>query len=133
LILLKKCIIDLYFRIYGKVTLSFISHQNNVEFIILDTKSLDIKNVYNNIGNQPLKFELLNEKPEDYPLGIPMKIYPPYPLAVDEKFTAIIEFSTINSAATQWLSKEQTLSKDYPFVYTQCEAIHCRTLFPCQV
>lgn len=133
MILLKKCIIDLYFRIYGKVTLSFISHQNNVEFIILDTKSLDIKNVYNTSINQPLKFEFIHEKPQDYPLGIPFKIYLPNPLAVDEKFSVNIEFSTINSAAIQWLSKEQTLSKNFPFVYTQCEAIHCRTLFPCQV
>jgi len=34
--------------------------------------------------------------------------------------------------AAQWLDKEQTGSKRYPFFFTQCQAIHARSLLPCQ-
>ncbi|KAH6819906.1 peptidase M1 family protein [Perilla frutescens var. hirtella] len=30
------------------------------------------------------------------------------------------------------MSPPQTFNKSYPFVYTQCQAIHARSIFPCQ-
>ncbi|CAL9230161.1 unnamed protein product [Arabidopsis halleri] len=45
----------------------------------------------------------------------------------------LIVYSTSPSAsALQWLSPLQTFSKLHPYVYTQCQAIHARSIFPCQ-
>ena len=44
-----------------------------------------------------------------------------------------IDFKTNNKCnGIQFLTKEQTRSKTFPFMFTQCEAILCRTLFPIQ-
>ena len=44
-----------------------------------------------------------------------------------------IEFKTNEKCnGIQYLTKEQTRSKSHPFMFTQCEAILCRTLFPIQ-
>jgi len=36
------------------------------------------------------------------------------------------------SDAIQWLSKEQTLGKQHPYLFTQCQSVHARSLLPCQ-
>jgi len=44
-----------------------------------------------------------------------------------------IEYSTTEECtALGWLDKEQTASGNMPFVYSQCQAIHARSLLPCQ-
>uniref|UniRef100_A0A1J3CPB3 Leucine aminopeptidase n=1 Tax=Noccaea caerulescens TaxID=107243 RepID=A0A1J3CPB3_NOCCA len=47
--------------------------------------------------------------------------------------SVLVVYSTSPSAsALQWLSPLQTFSKSHPYVYTQCQAIHARSIFPCQ-
>ncbi|CAN0008396.1 unnamed protein product, partial [Sphacelaria rigidula] len=36
------------------------------------------------------------------------------------------------STAIQWLPPEQTHGGKYPYLFTQSQAIHARSLFPCQ-
>jgi leukotriene-A4 hydrolase len=50
----------------------------------------------------------------------------------EQELTLTIEYSTVDSSAMQWAPKEQTLSGKYPFMFTQCQSIHARSLFPCQ-
>lgn len=49
----------------------------------------------------------------------------------DVEFSIEISYSTDeNCSAVQWLNPSQTHSKTHPYVYTQLQAIHARSLFP---
>eukprot|EP00967_Tisochrysis_lutea_P072328 scaffold96312_cov30-Tisochrysis_lutea.AAC.4 len=39
--------------------------------------------------------------------------------------------TTPASSALGWLPPEQTAGKEYPYVFSQCQAIHARALVPC--
>ncbi|VDM33069.1 unnamed protein product, partial [Hydatigera taeniaeformis] len=48
-------------------------------------------------------------------------------------FVVTIEYCTMpQSSALHWLDAQMTSDKKHPFLFTQCQAIHARSLFPCQ-
>ena len=55
------------------------------------------------------------------------------PLGKKKKCEVKFEYETGDECtAAQWLEPEQTDSKKYPFMFTQSQAIHARSLMPCQ-
>jgi leukotriene-A4 hydrolase len=98
--------------------------------IILDTKHLVINKVIDSNTGLELLWKLDTEHGLDS-LGTPLVISKSY--NTSDKVEILINYSTTNdSTATQWYSPEMTLGKEYPFMYTQCEAILCRSLIPIQ-
>ncbi|KAL1295587.1 hypothetical protein HN51_056446 [Arachis hypogaea] len=52
-------------------------------------------------------------------------------LTLSNHSSFILTFSTSpSSSALQWLLPPQTCNKTHPYVYTQCQAIHARSIFP---
>lgn len=68
-------------------------------------------------------------------LGTPLVIeLESFAFKLNEEFKLRIHYSTTKASdAVQWLNANQTHLKQYPYMFTQCEAILARTLLPCQV
>ena len=115
-------------KVDGEVTISFKAIEDG-EVIILDTKSLIIKSIKDNTGNE-LDFKLDNYyRLESH--GVPLKIYKEY--SKDDTFDITIEYSTTKDCmAIDWLEPEQTSGGKYPFMYSQCQSILCREMLPIQ-
>lgn len=89
----------------------------------LDTKGLTIRRV--SCAGKPVDFELCPEEPI---LGRRLRLkLPPQAASV----TVTYETSPA-AAGLQWLSPQQTQGKRRPFLFSQCQAIHARSVVPCQ-
>jgi leukotriene A-4 hydrolase/aminopeptidase len=90
----------------------------------LDTKGLTIGAVTASGGGEVL-FEM---GPEDPVLGRRLRLkLPPGTTEV------LVRYQTaVDAAALQWLAPEQTEGKKHPFLFSQCQAIHARSMVPCQ-
>ncbi|CAJ0763134.1 4704_t:CDS:10 [Entrophospora sp. SA101] len=114
--------------IEGSVTLHLVNLVDDVHKVILDTNHLEIKSVSRDGQELPFRFGEENEK-----FGLPLHIDLKDNLAVNTKFTIDITYnSTSGCTALQWLEPSQTVGKKYPYLFTQCQAIHARSLLPCQ-
>lgn len=100
-----------------------INNAKKYPYIHFDTYELTIKKVKVN-GRETQYFLTPNLKNFGSGLSIPI---------ADNDTVVSIEYSTgYNATALQWLSPEQTFGKKLPFLFTQCESIHARSLLPCQ-
>ncbi|KAJ6103246.1 hypothetical protein N7486_005673, partial [Penicillium sp. IBT 16267x] len=116
-------------KLVGNVVHQFTSITDAVSReIILDTSHLDIGSV--KVDGQPSKWEFL---PTLEPFGTPLKIS----LEQGVKLNGTIEVdiavkTTEKCTALQWLTPAQTSNKKHPYMFSQCQAIHARSIFPCQ-
>lgn len=95
--------------------------------IKLDCKHINVHTVKDE-SNNALLYELNNEASK---FGGMLEVH--LEDQGQKSYTLVIEYSTTKeSTALQWLKKEQTWEKQYPYMYSQCQAIHARTMVPCQ-
>ncbi|XP_002523930.2 leucine aminopeptidase [Ricinus communis] len=97
-------------------------HTGHISF---DTRSLTIHKIADPVTRALIPFSL---SPEIDPIkGCHLT------LSLQNQSSFLILYSTSpSSSALQWLSPPQTFGKAQPFVYTQCQSIHARSVFPCQ-
>ena len=99
--------------------------------LILDTRGLQIASV--SVNGRDAPFGMSQTHPV---LGSQLVIEIP-PQKEDEEqereVRVAIHYETApESTALQWLSPTQTTGKKMPFLFSQCQAIHARSLIPCQ-
>ena len=102
---------------------------NETGVLLLDTRDLTIENVQ--VDDKDVIFKVLKEVKS---LGQPLEVCLPTDLCnIGGIFNIAITYKTSPKAsAAQWLPPSQTLGKKDPYMFTQCQAIHARSLIPCQ-
>ena len=104
-----------------------LDRKKDVDSVIFDIRDLQIKAVTDAAGND-LSFvigESVNGRPY---LGQSLTIA----LQTDTRKVQISYVTAPDAGALQWLTKEQTRDQQYPFLFTQSQAILARTWLPCQ-
>jgi aminopeptidase N len=91
----------------------------------LDTKGLTIHRVWMTVTGADLPFEL---GPEEPILGRRLRLE----LPPDTRGVSIAYETSPDAEGLQWLEPAQTAGGRHPFLFSQCQAIHARTLVPCQ-
>ena len=116
--------------IRGKATLH-LRARTLVDKVVLDTSYLAIKRCSLAENDKELAFSIPPKRQHPV-LGSALTITLPSPLPKGETVAISIEYATTDECtALGWLNAEQTDSKRYPFMYSQCQAIHARSLLPC--
>jgi len=90
----------------------------------LDTRGLAIESVERPDGT-PVRFELAREEPV---LGARLRV----DLPEGTRAVRIRSAASRDATALQWLEPTQTAGKKRPFLYSQCQPIHSRSLVPLQ-
>ncbi|KAJ0057050.1 hypothetical protein NL108_000897, partial [Boleophthalmus pectinirostris] len=94
----------------------------------LDTRDLKIISVSAN--GQEASFTLGSKHSFK---GTPLEIRLPFDISRGQHVIVEVAYETSPSAtALQWLTPEQTAGKMYPYLFSQCQAHHCRSMVPCQ-
>ncbi|XP_045452279.1 LOW QUALITY PROTEIN: leukotriene A-4 hydrolase [Melitaea cinxia] len=100
-----------------------------IEEMILDTSDLNIEKIEMNDGTS-LTYKLDEPIPN---FGSKLTINLPQSAAPEQKLQIKIKYSTVPSAtALQWLDPNQTSGKKYPYMFSQCQPVHARSILPCQ-
>ena len=109
-------------RIEGEATLEFgEAVQGDLD---LDSKGLEILSVQVP-GTGPIPWDLGDE---DAIRGRRLRLT----LPAGTREVAVRYLTSPDAMALQWLDPEQTEGKQAPFLFSQCQQIHARTLAPCQ-
>ena len=96
--------------------------------IILDTNAVSISSVKVNASSAAWKLGHVVA-----PYGSPLKVEVPDGAPLGEVVKVDIDLETTKDCVgLQWMTPSQTGNKKHPYVYSQCQAILARSIFPCQ-
>jgi len=112
----------------GTATLDVTGREGATE-VVVDIKGLDIQSITDANGT-PLSF---TTSAWDDIKGQGLNITLPHAFAANEKQQVVIHYATRpDAAALQWLSPQQTAGGQYPYLFSQGQAILTRTWIPTQ-
>ncbi|XP_043232864.1 leukotriene A-4 hydrolase-like [Amphibalanus amphitrite] len=110
----------------GSVNLQVERRDPAAERVVLDTRDLHITEITDPTSGTALDWKWGEP---DRALGRPLFVH----LPPGESVRVKIAYSTsANSTALAWLTPEQTAGRRKPYVFSQCQAIHCRSMVPLQ-
>ena len=126
-------IIDFDQRIvFGNITHTMKVLNSKFKEVILDSRYLNISYVMLNDSGKDkmLEFYFTEENPN---IGQALHIKLDSSMVKGSTFDLKINYATTNeSSALVWLDPVKTDGKSFPYVYSHCEAINCRSLLPVQ-
>ncbi|TPX57955.1 leukotriene-A4 hydrolase [Powellomyces hirtus] len=104
----------------------------SVTEFVLDTSYLDIQQITllgkEQEEGQTLKFELATR---DEKFGSRLTIHFSEAVAAETVVQVCIKYATTDKCtALQWLTPSQTVGKKLPYLFSQCQAIHARSMVP---
>ncbi|KAI2778379.1 peptidase family M1-domain-containing protein [Daldinia loculata] len=116
-------------RLEGSVLLELESLTNKASReIILDTNHLSISSVKLDSADSEWA---VKDRVEPY--GAPLHVSVPNGVSQGDVVKLDIALETTESCVgLQWMTPAQTGNKKHPYVYSQCQAILARSIFPCQ-
>ncbi|KHJ89462.1 peptidase family M1 [Oesophagostomum dentatum] len=97
--------------------------------ILLDVRDLSIRSI--TVNGKVVDYRIA---PNVYTFfGSKMTVYLPQEFQEEgRELTVVVVYSTSPEAtALQWMKKEQTADKKAPYLFSQCQAIHARSIVPC--
>ncbi|XP_067860717.1 leukotriene A-4 hydrolase [Heptranchias perlo] len=114
--------------IQARAALTVEAQRDGLSALTLDTRDLKIHKATTN--GLEAKFSLGDKHSFK---GTPLTITLPFKLLRGEQAVVEVSYETSPEAsALQWLTAEQTAGKEHPYLFSQCQAIHCRSMVPCQ-
>ena len=115
--------------IAGTVALRAVVGDAPSEELVLDTRDLTIESC--RVDGMDASFDL-QAKPHAV-MGAALTVKLGETRAPGTTIDVVVSYRTSpSSSAVQWLRPEQTAGGKHPYLFTQCQAIHARALYPCQ-
>ncbi|CAG9857794.1 unnamed protein product [Phyllotreta striolata] len=112
----------------GNVILSVSKTDSAIDELVLDTFKLNISGVFDNDNQQKLEHRLFDHLHE-----FGSKLIVKLPKTNSNEFKIRIEYETSPDASgLQWIEPEATAGKKHPFLFSQFEPTHARSVLPCQ-
>ncbi|KAI9324116.1 peptidase family M1-domain-containing protein [Zopfochytrium polystomum] len=110
----------------GHVVLTAVAQVDGVTEIVLDSNHLEIDSV--SVDGAAAPFVLATAHPV---YGRALHITLVSPLSASSSAAVTVAYSTTAAClAAQWLDPAQTVGKQFPYLFTQCQPIYARTLLP---
>mmetsp|Transcript_6218 Transcript_6218/g.11060 ORF Transcript_6218/g.11060 Transcript_6218/m.11060 type:complete len:694 (+) Transcript_6218:244-2325(+) len=121
----------------GTLVISAKVKKNGTSELVLDTVDVSVSNIkISGPWGRPSQEATFFFGPRHKAFGSALRISIPEEYQVaGTQIEVEISYETASGgacSAAQWLPAEQTAGKAHPYLFTQCQSIHCRSLFPCQ-